>query len=81
MGPCGGRPGRALGWPFVPPPRVRGAGLRFGLAALVFVAIALVLRLRRPRGPDLWFTVLWQLPPRHDAGHLTVTAPDTRSLA
>ena len=36
-----------------------GAALRFGLAALVFVGIVLALRLRWPRGPDLWFTVLY----------------------
>jgi drug/metabolite transporter (DMT)-like permease len=33
-----------------------GAGLRFGLAALSFVAISLILRLRWPRGRDLAFT-------------------------
>ncbi|MBY5162152.1 DMT family transporter [Salsipaludibacter albus] len=33
-----------------------GAGLRFGLAALLFVAIVVVRRLDWPRGRDLWLT-------------------------
>lgn len=36
-----------------------GAGLRFGLAALLFVAIAVALRLAWPRGRQLWLTVLY----------------------
>ncbi len=36
-----------------------GAGLRFGLAASLFIVIALILRLRPPRGRDLWMTVLY----------------------
>lgn len=36
-----------------------GAALRFGLAALVFVAIVVVLRLRWPRGRELGFTMLY----------------------
>lgn len=36
-----------------------GAGLRFGLAASLFIIIALILRLRPPRGRDLWMTVLY----------------------
>lgn len=36
-----------------------GAGLRFGLAALIFVGIALVARLERPRGRDLVRTVVY----------------------
>ena len=36
-----------------------GAGLRFGLAASLFIVIALILRLRLPRGRDLWMTVLY----------------------
>lgn len=34
-----------------------GAGLRFGLAALIFLAIVTALRLRWPRGRELWLTV------------------------
>jgi drug/metabolite transporter (DMT)-like permease len=36
-----------------------GAGLRFGLAALIFVGIALVLRLRWPRGDQLKLTLVY----------------------
>lgn len=36
-----------------------GAGLRFGLAALIFVGIVLVLRLERPRGREMWLTVAY----------------------
>lgn len=36
-----------------------GAGLRFGLAALLFVAISFALRLRWPRGRELALTVLY----------------------
>ncbi|HWH31432.1 MAG TPA: EamA family transporter, partial [Egibacteraceae bacterium] len=36
-----------------------GAGLRFGLAAALFVAICLALRLRRPRGGDLLLTAVY----------------------
>lgn len=36
-----------------------GAGFRFGLAALIFVGIAMVRRLRWPRGRDLWLTVAY----------------------
>lgn len=36
-----------------------GAGLRFGLAALLFVAISSTLRLRWPRGRELALTVLY----------------------
>lgn len=38
-----------------------GAGLRFGLAALLFVGIALALRLRWPRGRDLFLTAVYGL--------------------
>lgn len=34
-----------------------GAGLRFGAAAVIFVGIASILRLRWPRGRDLWLTM------------------------
>ncbi|HKJ56067.1 MAG TPA: EamA family transporter [Nitriliruptoraceae bacterium] len=34
-----------------------GAGLRFGLAALLFIGIVLVLRLAWPRGRELWLTI------------------------
>jgi drug/metabolite transporter (DMT)-like permease len=36
-----------------------GAGLRFGLAALSFIAIALAMRLPWPRGRDLWLTAVY----------------------
>ena len=36
-----------------------GAGLRFSLAALLFVGIAVALRLRWPRGRQLWLTCLY----------------------
>jgi drug/metabolite transporter (DMT)-like permease len=36
-----------------------GAGLRFSLAALLFIAIALALRLRRPRGQELAVNVAY----------------------
>lgn len=36
-----------------------GAALRFGIAAMIFVAIALVLRLAWPRGRTLWMTVVY----------------------
>jgi drug/metabolite transporter (DMT)-like permease len=38
-----------------------GAGLRFGIAAILFIIMALVLRLRFPRGRVLWMTVLYGL--------------------
>ncbi|MBW3619121.1 MAG: EamA family transporter [Actinobacteria bacterium] len=38
-----------------------GAGLRFGLAALLFVGIAVALRLRWPRGRDLVLTAVYGL--------------------
>lgn len=38
-----------------------GAGLRFGLAALCFVAIAVAIRLRWPRGKQLGMTLLYGL--------------------
>lgn len=38
-----------------------GAGLRFGLAALLFIAIAAALRLRYPRGRLLGMTILYGL--------------------
>lgn len=38
-----------------------GAGLRFGFAATLFIVIALVLKLRPPRGRDFWMTVLYGL--------------------
>jgi drug/metabolite transporter (DMT)-like permease len=40
---------------------VWGAGLRFSLAALLFASIAVALRLRRPRGPQLLLTGLYGL--------------------
>ncbi|HSR16431.1 MAG TPA: EamA family transporter, partial [Gemmatimonadales bacterium] len=36
-----------------------GAGLRFGVAAAIFAGIALGLRLRWPRGRDLWLTMAY----------------------
>lgn len=36
-----------------------GAGLRFGLAALIFLVIVLVLRLEWPRGRELWLTLAY----------------------
>ncbi|MGH2603958.1 MAG: DMT family transporter, partial [Dehalococcoidia bacterium] len=36
-----------------------GAGLRFGVAALLFVLIAIALRLRWPRGRELWLNVVY----------------------
>ncbi|MDP8929435.1 MAG: EamA family transporter, partial [Actinomycetota bacterium] len=36
-----------------------GAGLRFSLAALLFVGIAFALRLRWPRGRELALTVVY----------------------
>ncbi|MDQ3781342.1 MAG: EamA family transporter [Actinomycetota bacterium] len=38
-----------------------GAGLRFSLAAALFVVIAVILRLRWPRGRQLWVTVVYGL--------------------
>ncbi len=40
-------------------PPIWGAGLRFTLAAALFVLIALALRLRWPRGRQLWLTSLY----------------------
>jgi drug/metabolite transporter (DMT)-like permease len=42
-------------------PPIWGAGLRFTLAAALFVLIALVLRLRWPRGRQLWLASLYGL--------------------
>jgi drug/metabolite transporter (DMT)-like permease len=42
-------------------PPIWGAGLRFTLAAALFVLIALALRLRWPRGRQLWLTSLYGL--------------------